>query len=246
MGQGGMIMNIVVPMAGRGERFRNHGFEIPKPIIDVNGVPMIKAAIDSLGIDGNYIFIAYDYENESFNKTIKDAVHTSCSRPKIIRINYITQGPTSSILLTKELINNDDPLLIANCDQIMRWNSDHFLKEISLNEHRDGLVVTYFSTTEKNSYVELYENRAIRFAEKRVISTHSLNGIHYWKHGKDFVRSAEKMISKNIRVNNEFYISESYNQLIEEGLNIGIYEIPADQHYAIGTPEDLKSYLEML
>ena len=237
-------MNIVIPMAGCGARFRNNGFEVPKPLIDVNGVPMVKAAVDSLRLDGKYIFITYNYENECFNKKIKDAIYASRSNPKIISINYVTQGPASSALLAKELIDNEEPLLITNCDQIMKWNSDQFLKAISANPHRDGIVVTYFSTTEKNSYVELEKNRAVKFAEKKVISMHSLNGIHYWKCGKDFVRSAEKMISKNIRVNNEFYISESYNQLIEEGRNIGIYEISPAEHCAIGTPEDLMNYLK--
>ncbi len=228
-------------MAGRGERFRIQGFEVPKPIIDIHGSPMIQAAIDSLGVHGNYIFIVFDYENDSFNKKILEAIHSSCPNPKIIKINFITEGPASTVILAKELINNDEPLLVANCDQIMKWDSEEFLKAIDTK--KDGIVVTYFSTTEKNSYVELLDGRAIRFAEKKVISNHSLNGIHFWRRGKDFVRSAEKMIAKNIRVNREFYISETYNQLIEEGCDIGIYEIPKEEHWAIGTPEDLKKYL---
>ncbi len=242
-------MNIVIPMAGRGERFSNSGFIVPKPIIDVNGKPMIQAAIESLGLEGNYIFIVYDYELEAFNQNIKDAIYGCVKNPKIININFITQGPASSVLLAKELINNDEPLLTANCDQIMKWNTQRFYTEIEDGEaslKRDGLVVTYNANTNKNSYVRLDSEFgwAVEFAEKRVISNHSLNGIHFWSKGKYFVDSAESMIRNNIRVNNEFYISESYNEMIKNNKKIDIYEIPADQHWAIGTPEDLEKYLE--
>lgn len=239
-------MNIVIPMAGRGERFSNSGFTVPKPIIDVNGKPMIQAAIESLGVQGNYTFIVYDYENEEFNKKIKESIHACCSNPKIIKINYTTQGPASSVLLAKEIINNNRPLLTANCDQIMKWDSKKFSNEIlgNENESRDGLVVTYFSDTIKNSYVKLQDRWAVEFAEKRVISNHSLNGIHFWNQGKDFVDSSERMIRNNVRVNNEFYIAETYNEMIKENKLIDIYEIELKEHWAIGTPEDLKRYLE--
>ena len=241
-------MNIVIPMAGRGERFKNNGFEKPKPIIDVDGEPMIRAAVNSLGLDGNYIFIVYDYENEIYNKLIKDAIHSCCKTPKIIKINYTTQGPASSVLLAKELIDNNEPLLTANCDQIMKWDSKAFSNEILGSEwesgRRDGLVVTYWNDTTKNSYVKLDGRWATEFAEKRVISNDSLNGIHFWQQGKYFVKSAETMINKDIRVNNEFYIAETYNQMIATGQQIDVWRIDTSEHWAIGTPEDLKKYLE--
>ena len=237
-------MNIVIPAAGRGERFTAGGFTVPKPIIDVNGKPMLQAAVESLGLDGQYIFIVYDYENEEFNARIKKAIYDSCKNPKIIKINYTTHGPAASALMAKELINNDESLVITNCDQIMKWSARQF-HEATENRHIDGLVVTYDNSTPKNSYVKLDEfGWAEEFAEKKVISNYSLNGIHYWSKGKSFVDSAEAMINKNIRVNNEFYISETYNQLIHVGYNIGIHHISAHQHCAIGTPEDLKRYID--
>lgn len=231
-------------MAGRGERFKNSGFDIPKPIIDVNGEPMIQAAVKSLDIEGNYIFIVYDYEKEEYNTSIKNAIHSCCKNPKVIKVNYTTNGPASSALLAKELINNNEPLVITNCDQIMKWNVEKFLEKT--RGYGDGFVVTYKNNTPKNSYVrlDLEGHWAVEFAEKRVISEHSLNGIHFWKRGRLFVDSAEAMIKKDIRVNNEFYIAESYNQLVREGFYIDIHEIPREQHWAIGIPEDLKRYLE--
>jgi len=237
-------MNIVIPAAGRGERFMASGFKEPKPIIDVNGIPMIQAAVESLGLDGKYTFIVYDYEEEEFNGKIKSALRACHVDPTIIKINYTTQGPASSALLAKEIIDTDEPLLITNCDQIMKWDARAFQAELDRKADRDGLVVTYDSDTPKNSYIKIAEHGwAEELAEKRVISNLSLNGIHYWSKGKLFVESAEAMIKKNIRVNNEFYISETYNELIKLGYNIDNYHIPPDQHCAIGVPEDLERYL---
>ena len=242
-------MNIVIPAAGRGERFKSSAFGVPKPLIDIFGKPMLYEAIKSLDVDGNYVFIVFDYEEDRFNKKIRECIYESVKRPIVIKINYITQGPASSVLLAKELINNDQPLLTANCDQIMKWESRKFLDKISSggdqSQLMDGLVVTYFADTVKNSYVKLDGEWAVEFAEKKIISNHSLNGIHFWKQGSCFVDSAESMIKNNVRVNGEFYISESYNELIRDGKRIGIYEIPEEEHCAIGTPEDLKKYLNL-
>jgi len=144
--------------------------------------------------------------------------------------------------LAKKHIDNNQPLIIANCDQIMHWDSQKFINEIEKRQC-DGCVVTYYTATPKNSYVKLDANGfAIQIAEKKVISNLSLNGIHYWKKGRDFVRSSESMIMKNIRVNNEFYVAPTYNELIREGKRIINYHIDASQHNAVGTPEDLKRY----
>ena len=226
-------MNILLPIAGLGSRFSKVGFELPKPLIKVEGKPMIQRAIESLGVQGNYIFIIKD------NETLKLHLQSIYPDSNIISINYLTDGPASTCLLAKEQINNNQPLLIANCDQIMWWNSLAFTSFLNSCPY-DGLVVTYNEDTPKNSYVKLDKNGlAVRIAEKEVISNVSLNGIHYWKNGSDFINSAELMIKDNERYNNEFYVGPTYNTLIKQGKKIGVYHI---QHHAVGTPEDLLKY----
>lgn len=238
-----VYMNILFPIAGRGERFRKNGFQVPKPLIDVNGSSMVEMAINSFGGKGNFIFVTYKYENEKFNEELISILNSVVKNPTIIQIDYITEGPASSALLAEKYINNNDELIILNCDQIMKWDYGKFHNFIK-NETCDGIVVTYHSNTEKNSYIKIdNEGYGIELAEKKVISNLSLNGIHYWRNGKFFVDSAKKMINKNIRVNNEFYISLTYNQMILEGKKIKNYHIPAEQHCAVGVPEDLKNYL---
>jgi hypothetical protein len=128
----------------------------------------------------------------------------------------------------------------------MRWDSlsfDSFCKHYPL----DGFVVTYFANTNKNSYASLDNNGLVKsIKEKEIISNVSLNGIHFWKFGSDFVDSFYKMVESNDRApNGEFYIGPSYNHLINQNKKIGIYHIPNEQHWAVGTEEDLDLYMRL-
>ena len=234
-------MNILIPMAGEGRRFSK--YDLPKPLIPINGKPMIQRSIESLGVKGNYIFVVKKYKNKNYNKKLTDVLTKIVSCPKIIEIDYTTEGPASTCLLAEEYIDNDSPLITANCDQIMKWDSNNFVDAIS--GECDGLVVTYDVQTKKNSYVKLDKNNmyATRFAEKEIISKYSLNGIHYWRKGSYFVESARKMIEKDIRVNNEFYIAPTYNELVNDGKKIKIFHLKNKEHWAVGVPDDLERYL---
>lgn len=237
-----MNINIVIPMAGIGHRFKVKGFDDIKPMIKIGDSRMIELAIKSIGVDGNFIFIVNKSNGQC--EELKEILSTIVNNPLIIEIDYLTEGPASSVLLAKEYINNDTPLIVANCDQIMEWDSDNFTNSLETTD-KDGLVVTYNVLTEKNSYVKLgNDGNAILFAEKEIISEYSLNGIHFWKKGSDFVDSAESMIQKNIRVNNEFYIAPTYNEMVKNNKKIGVYHIDKSNHWSVGTPDDLEKYIK--
>lgn len=233
-------MNIVIPMAGLGSRFPSDKYLLPKPLIDAGGgMPMIVKAIKTLELDGRYHFII---SKNKFTQKLKDVIWKEKSDSVFVEIDYLTEGPASSCLLMKEYINNDDELVIANCDQIMSWNSKLFLHNVRLF---DGAVVTFFGNNKKYSFAKLnYECHVNEIKEKEVISNIALNGIHYWKKGKYFVSSAEEMIKLDVRADNgEFYVGPSYNHMINKGLSVGIYHIPNEQHHGVGVPEDLDYYL---
>jgi dTDP-glucose pyrophosphorylase len=231
-------MNILIPIAGLGSRFPNHSN--PKPLINVFGKPMIQAAIDSMAIKGNLIFIVRSQHIDQYeiDKRLKEIY--DC---KIVSVDYLTEGPACTALLAEHLIDNEEPLVIANCDQIMHWDSETF-KSYCENYPHDGFIVTYFANTNKNSYAKLDKNGFVtNIKEKEIISNVSLNGIHFWKHGSDFVSSAKEMISMDDRApNNEFYIGPSFNYMISKNLKVGIFHIPNEQHWAVGTEEDLDIY----
>lgn len=233
-----MKMNVVIPMAGAGSRFLEAGFTDPKPFIPVRKKPMVQVAIESLGIDANYIFII----QKSFKKhyDVVEILNRCCNNPRIIEIDYLTDGPASSVLIAKEYIDNDLPLLIANCDQYLDWNPHAFFHEMG---KADGGILTYISTDPKNSFVQLDEfNDVIRTAEKNPISDHASVGIYYWRRGADFVRCAEQMINKLDTVNGEYYVAPVYNYAIYEDKLVKHYDV-SNGIWLIGTPADLNRFL---
>jgi dTDP-glucose pyrophosphorylase len=231
--------NVVIPMAGLGSRFSKNGFQLPKPLIKINNEAMIVHAIRSLNIPGNYYFLIRQNEFFEETKNILLKVKPDCV---ILSVQETTQGAAVSALKFKEYINNDNELIVANCDQIMHWNAAAALETL---RQYDGGVVTINSCDPKHSYVKINtSDLAEKLVEKQVISDHALTGIHYWKHGKDFVRSAELMINNNDRsANGEFYVAPTYNYLINEGLKITTVKLADNEFFPVGTPEDLERYL---
>ena len=236
-----VAQQVLIPMAGRGSRFE-HIYDLPKPLIDVYGKPMIQQAVETLAIPGNYIFVVLQEHLNRFSY-LEDLLLSLNSKVDIIVTQEITQGPASTCLLAKDLINNSSPLLIANCDQVMCWDSVAFL-EACTTERIDGMIVTYTSVDPKNSFVEMTTHGVIkRVVEKIPVSNEATVGLYWWKQGQDFVRSAESMIQKNERYNNEYYVGPAYNQLINEDMKI-VKSYHVDNPFLIGTPADLNIYLE--
>ena len=232
-------MNVVIPMAGLGMRFAKEGFNLPKPLIDINGTPMIIRAVKSLGIpNANYLFVI---GKSNYSDILKAELLKSVNCT-FIEVDMVTDGPASSVLLFEDFINNQEELIVANCDQIMEWNPEIFL----INARQfDGAIVTYHENTEKNSYARIDKaGLVLEVKEKEVISSVALNGIHYWKNGHNFVKSAQMMIKEDARApNGEFYVGPTFNFLIKMGYKVGIYHIPNQMHHAVGTPEDLKAFI---
>ena len=234
-------MNIVIPLAGKGTRFPKNEYPLPKPLIKIQGKPMIQHAIESLGLSGRFYFIINDDEH---SMELTNLLTILKPGSEILPINYTTKGPASSCILFKSYINNSEELVIANCDQIMWWDSDLFLAAARIDKY-DGVVVTYSESTPHNSYAKIdNRGRVELIKEKEVISNISLNGIHYWRKGADFVFSYEQMVrNKDTAPNGEYYVGPTYNYLIQMGRTIGIHHIPNQQHNPVGKPDDLQAFL---
>lgn len=228
-------------MSGRGSRFAQQGYAKPKPLIEFFGKPMVQHVLENLGLHNSYTLCVlrehYDADPALFAK-LRDMV----SDLNIVFVDQVTQGAAETCLLARQYIKPRDTLFIANCDQIMHWDQDHF-EEWLAAERLDGAMLTFFKDTTAYSYVEVDDHRlAMRTAEKQVISPHATTGIYVWTRGEDFVWAAEQMIADNVRVNNEFYVCPVYNWNIARGDRIGIYDTL--EHWPIGTPEDLDIYIK--
>lgn len=233
-------LNVLIPMAGAGSRFEKAGYTFPKPLIEVRGKPMIQVVTDCLGIDANYIYIVQKSHREKYNlDTLLNLITSNC---KIVEVNELTEGAACTTLLAKEFINNDQPLIIANSDQYLDWNSSEFMYKMQ-EQDVDAGILTFESTHPKWSYVKVNENGYVtEVAEKKPISNIATVGVYYWKCGEDYVRYAEKMINENIRVNNEFYVCPVFNQAILDNKKIKTFNI--EKMWGIGTPEDLDYFLK--
>ena len=235
-------MNVLIPMAGAGSRFAKVGYTFPKPLIDVKGKPMIQVVAEMLNVEANFIYIVQKSHREQYNlDTLLNLITPNC---KIVEVDGMTEGAACTTLLAKELINNDSPLILSNSDQFIEWDSTEFMYKMNEKDY-DGGIICFPATHPKWSFAKTDENNIIsEVAEKNPISDQATAGIYYWKKGSDYVKYAEQMIEKDIRVNNEFYVCPVYNEAIQDNKIIYNHKIPAENMWGLGTPEDLKYYLE--
>ena len=232
-------MNVLIPMAGAGSRFAEAGYTFPKPLIEVGNKPMIQVVTDNLNIEAHHIFIVQKEHYQKYNlETVLKLIKPNCS---IVQVEGVTEGAACTTLLAKKLINNDNPLVIANSDQFVEWNANEVMYAFS-TEGIDGGILTFQSTHPKWSYAKKNDSGFVsEVAEKKPISTNATVGIYYYKKGSDYVKCAEEMIEKNIRTNNEFYVCPVYNQLIEKGGKVRTKDIR--KMWGLGTPEDLNNFM---
>jgi len=233
-------LNVLIPMAGAGRRFQEAGYTFPKPLIEINGKPMIQVVVENLNIDANFIYIVQKEHNQKYNiATMLNLITPKC---KVIEVEGLTEGAACTALLAKELIDNQNPLFFANSDQFVEWDSNEFMYKMN-ETNADGGIVTFEATHPKWSFAKLNDKGLVtEVAEKKPISNIATVGFYYWKKGSDFVKYAEEMINQNIRVNNEFYVCPVFNNAIKDGLEIRTFD--AKKMYGLGTPEDLNTYLE--
>lgn len=250
-------VNIVIPMAGHGSRFSKVGYSVPKPFISVFGKPMIQWVIENIrpknetygtikiktNIIPHYHFIAQESHLKQYSlDSICNELNIDYT---ITTVNKVTEGPACTVLLTKQYINNDMPLVIINSDQYIDWDVNNFYRCI-LNPEIDGCINTFYQPNESDlkwSYARLGEDGFIsEVAEKKYISNLATTGIYGWKRGCDFVRCAENMIADNLRVNNEFYVCPVYNYLINDGRKVRTFD--CKKLWGLGVPEDLEHFLQ--
>jgi len=235
-------MNIVIPMAGMGSRFKDAGYKKQKPMIDVLGRPMIQVVTDSIGIKANYIFIARKQKDqESSNEDVEHVLGSLNLDHKMIMIDQITDGAARTVLLAEKYIDNDQPLLIVNSDQYIEWNYVSFIQKVN-NMNADAGILTFKAHETKWSFVKIESDGYVsEVAEKQPISDDATVGVYYWRSGSDFVKYANQMISKNKRVNNEYYVSPVFNEAIADGKKIIAYQVKKME--GLGTPEDLQNFI---
>lgn len=212
------MLNIVIPAAGRGQRFKDAGYTIPKPYLPIGGKTMLERVIENVTPSQPHRFIVIRPED----------------------VAEVTEGAVCTVLLHKKDINDSQPLLIVNSDQLINWSVDDFLGRANAY---DGYILTLPTKDPRYSFAEVAKDEIIRTAEKKPISSHGTVGVYWFKRGDDFVKAAERMIEDNDRSNNEFHVCPAYNYL-PRTRRIGYHEVSAVNAHFLGTPETYERYLD--
>ena len=234
-------VNVVIPMAGWGSRFSMEGYTTPKPFLPVHGRPMYETVIRN-------IVPSELWDRASIHLVIRKEhlplfESQSSSNIHLHLIDHVTEGPACTVLTLQHMIDSDIPLVIANSDQYLEWNALDFYHTLYHPEW-DGVISTFVQPNpedKKWSYVRLnQEGEVVEVAEKRVISPLATTGIYGWKRGSDFVRDARKMIEKEDRVNNEFYVCPVYQYTIQNSNRIRM--LLCKKMWGLGVPNDYKLF----
>lgn len=237
------MLNIVVPMAGRGSRFADAGYELPKPLIDVNGKPMIQVVTENIkpNISHRFIYLCLEEHIRKYNlQEVLRGISPNC---EIVPVNHVTEGAACTVLLSETLIDTEGPLMIANSDQYVDIDVNAYLASM---KKQDGLIMTMTADDPKWSFIQYDQDGFVTLLrEKEVISQEATVGIYNFAHGSDFVKYAKGMIEKDIRVNGEFYVAPVYNEMIEDGKRIVFSNIGSENQgmYGLGIPADLNRFL---
>lgn len=234
-------LNILIPMEGMGSRFSEAGYIFPKPLIEVNGKPMIQVVIESLGIKAHYIYVVQKEHYDKYNlQYMLNLITPGCDI--VTSENKKYSGATGAVLCAEHLIDNDNPLIIANSDQYIEWNPIEFYYKMSESK-ADGGILTFKNTHPKWSYVKMDdEDNVTELKEKIVISDDATVGVYYYTKGNEFLKYAKQMISnEDNKVNNEYYVAPVYNEYIKDKKKIKIHNV--DKMMGLGTPSDLDYFL---
>jgi NDP-sugar pyrophosphorylase family protein len=238
------MLNIVVPMAGRGQRFADAGYDLPKPLIPVHGVPMIKLVIANLTPDcpHRFHFLIQRAHDADYGLAARLAEWApGCT---VTMIDGVTEGAACTVLLARARIDNDDALMIANCDQYIDADINRYLASLG---DADGLIMTMTADHPKWSFVRRdAAGRVVQVVEKQVVSDEATVGIYNFRRGRDFVAAADAMIAADKRVNGEFYVAPAYDMMIDAGARIECFGIGTDGAgmHGIGTPQDLDLFVD--
>ena len=239
------MLNIVVPIAGRGSRFSNAGYDLPKPLISIHGQPMIQTVVKNVRPRGLHHFVFLALREHLVAYPLRETLERVAPGCTVVPVDSVTEGAACTVLLARDLIDSCDPLMLVNSDQWVDVRIDDYLDELR-RTGADGLIMTMTADDPKWSFVGLDSRRRVtRVVEKTVISNEATVGIYNFRRGRDFVCAADRMIAKNLRVNNEFYVAPVYNELIEDKCEIVIYNVGREGAgmHGLGIPADLERFL---
>lgn len=240
-------LHIVMPMAGEGSRFRDAGWTTPKPLIELDGIPLFMRAIGSVKVDGvpmKYSFIVREEHIDKYgiDRSIKEIL----PKAEVFSVEKTTRGAVETCLIAEPHIADGDAVVVMDCD--LEFQSKRYAELIrealatSPEQASGGALVSFESDLPRYSYAEVDEATGLvkRTAEKEVISNHALCGAYFFSSGREFKAAAHRLLNEPIMLKPEFYVSLLYNYLLKDGSPVML--APMEVYKSYGTPEELKRW----
>ena len=239
------MLNIVIPMAGLGSRFKNAGYIEPKPFIKFNSKMMIEHVLDGLKYPNAHYTLIIQKE---FEEKYLSELESLSEKYKVafLCVDGLTQGAAATALASYPIINNDLPVVFADSDNI--FDNESFISFVDdcCSRQLDGSLLTFYSSENCFSYARINSKKILlETREKEVISDHAIAGVYMYTKGSDFVKCAIDMLIYGDKTKNEFYMSNTYNYAVRKGLKIGIHDIKESDFHCVGTPELLEKYISL-
>lgn len=238
------MLNVLILMSGSSQAFKDAGFAYPKNLVEIAGKPLLQRVLERLAslkeIDARFICVLRHDENAKHHTAA--VIHLIDPTAKVVELRGNTSGAACSALMAVELINNDDPLVIVNGDQLLDVDLGEVVKRFQ-KDALDGGIIVFEDLHPRWSFVKTDQNgRVIEAAEKRPISRLATAGCYYFRKGSDFVLAATEMIKKDAHVNGLFYVCPAFNELILRQRHISVHQIPRSAYRSLAAPSDVHSY----
>ncbi|MFN3233806.1 MAG: glycosyltransferase family 2 protein [Gammaproteobacteria bacterium] len=244
-------MQIIIPMAGFGSRFKAHGYQLPKPLIAIEGKPIIAHVIDMFPGEADITLICNRDHLEHPEYHMKETLETYAPHAKIIGIESHDLGPVYTVCQAIDVVDPKRPATVCYCDFTCDWDYAHFKKTMQDSEC-DGCVPAYrgfhphYLITPTN-YANMQEQNFWMqdIQEKQPFTDNpweefASSGSYYFKTGALLRHYFEKTMEDNLKVNNEFYVSMAYKSMLEDQKRVLVYEL--DHFMQWGTPQDFEEY----
>ncbi len=240
-----MKLNLVIPAAGLGSRFRAIGNNTPKPLIPVLNFPMIGWVIANFQLNDEDEIWIITRKEDRIPEQIQSAVSNLKNKVNFIEIDELTDGAATTLQLALDLIPENEAVLSANSDQFISTDISEFVESVR-NGSSEGQILTMYATESKWSYIQRDSNKnVVNVVEKVVVSDEATVGVYGWKSAALAKNSIAAMKKDEVKVNGEFYLAPSYTYLLKQGGKISTFsagDVEADVH-GLGTPEDLRLFL---
>lgn len=238
-------LQILLPMGGLGQRFRDEGYTTPKPLIEVDGTRMFLRALasfDAIECPKEVIFVVRQDAEEEYG--LASSISEIMPGAHVVLLDHNTKGAAQTALIAREFIDPDSPLIIMDCD--FEFTSDEYftyVRRILDGADYDGVLLSFSSDNPRYSYARVDKDGfVVETAEKVVISNNALWGAYCFANGRFFMDYADQMIAKGLSdERNEYYISYVYSDMIADGRKIRLAK--TDTFHSFGTPTELNSYL---